>query len=80
MIRVHLISGSLLFFSFSCGKRRHKCRAKNHIKVALINDKGGIRIRNAQGIEAEFGRKADKLERIARFLRSKNAPDLRCLL
>jgi hypothetical protein len=28
----------------------------------------------AQGIEAEFGRKADKLERIARFLRSKNAP------
>jgi hypothetical protein len=28
----------------------------------------------AQGIEAEFGRFAAKLERIARFLRSKNAP------
>jgi hypothetical protein len=25
-------------------------------------------------IEAEFGREADKLERIARFLRGKNAP------
>jgi hypothetical protein len=37
-------------------------------------------IRNAQGIEAEFGRKAAKLERIARFLRSKNAPDFQCLI
>jgi hypothetical protein len=49
-------------------------------REALIYDKDGIRRRNAQGIEAEFGRKADKLERIARFLRSKNAPDFQCLI
>jgi hypothetical protein len=40
----------------------------------LIDCRDGYRIRSAQGIEAEFGRKAAKLERIARFLRSKNAP------
>jgi hypothetical protein len=49
-------------------------------RATLINDKDGIRRRNAQGIEAEFGRKAAKLERIARFLRSKNAPALQCLI
>jgi hypothetical protein len=32
------ISGSLLFFPFSYGKRRHKCRAKNRAKAALNAD------------------------------------------
>jgi hypothetical protein len=40
----------------------------------LIKSKATSEYGRAQGIEAEFGRKAAKLERIARFLRSKNAP------
>jgi hypothetical protein len=36
LIKLTLISVAILFFSFSCGKRRHKCRAKNHTEVALI--------------------------------------------
>jgi hypothetical protein len=38
LIKWTLIIGSLLFFSFSYGKHRHKCRAKNATKVALIAD------------------------------------------
>jgi hypothetical protein len=44
-------------------------------RETLINVKAAPEYGRAQGIEAEFGRKAAKLERIARFLRSKNAPN-----
>jgi hypothetical protein len=45
-------------------------------KATLIKAKAASEYGRAQGIEAEFGRKSAKLERIARFLRSKNAPQL----